>query len=134
MLNHLPETVKEGTLLVSFDVVNLYTNIPHDYGIEAITFRLEKYPEAIPGRINHSFIIEALKFILLNNFFMFDTTYYRQKCGIAMGTRAAPLIANLVMSYLELKLYQSSLEKYGASFNFYLKENWKRYLDDCFIL
>ncbi|XP_029657149.1 uncharacterized protein LOC115231222, partial [Octopus sinensis] len=38
------------------------------------------------------------------------------------------------MGYHELKLYQSSLEKYGASFNYYLKENWKRYLDYCFIL
>ncbi|XP_029639540.1 uncharacterized protein LOC115214481 [Octopus sinensis] len=99
MLNHLPKTVKEGTLLVSFDVVNLYTNIPHDYGIEATTFWLEKFPEEIPGRINHRFIIGALKFILLNNNFMFDTVYYRQKCGIAMGSQAAPVIANLV-SYI----------------------------------
>ncbi|XP_029654788.1 uncharacterized protein LOC115228323 [Octopus sinensis] len=114
MPNHLPNTVKEGTLLVSFDVVNLYTNIPHDYGIEAVT---EKYAEEISGCINHRIIIEALKFILLNNYFMFDTTYYRQKCGIAMETRAAPVISNVEMGYLELKLYQSSLENYGASFN-----------------
>ncbi|XP_029652811.1 uncharacterized protein LOC115225978 [Octopus sinensis] len=116
MLNHLPNTVKEGTLLVSFDVVNLYTNTPHDSGIEAITFWLEKYPEDISGRINHRIIIEALKFILLNNYFMFDTTYYRQKCGIAMETRAAPVISNLEMGYLELKLYQSSLENYWRLF------------------
>ncbi|XP_036357571.1 uncharacterized protein LOC118762697 [Octopus sinensis] len=95
MLNYLPNTINEGTLLVSFDVVNLYTNIPHDYGIEAITFWLEKYSEGIPGRINHRLIIAALKFILLNNYIMFHTVYYRQKCGIAMGTRATPAIANL---------------------------------------
>ncbi|XP_029646732.1 uncharacterized protein LOC115220725 [Octopus sinensis] len=103
MLNHLLKTVKDRTLLVSFNMVNLYTNIPHDYGIEAITFWLEKYPEEIPGRINQNFVIEVLKFVLLNNHFLFDTTYYRQKCGIAMGTRAAPVIANLVMGYHELK-------------------------------
>ncbi|XP_029652808.1 uncharacterized protein LOC115225974 [Octopus sinensis] len=116
MPNHFPKTVKEGTLLVSFDVVNLYTNTPHDYGIEAITFWLEKYPEEIPGHINHRIIIEALKFILLNNYFMFVIIYYRQKYGIAMETRAAPVISNLEMGYLQLKLYQSSLENYWRLF------------------
>jgi hypothetical protein len=37
-LDHLPTTVNPNCELVSFDVVNLYTNIPHDLGISAITF------------------------------------------------------------------------------------------------
>ena len=32
-LNTLPLTVKEETLLASFDVESLYTNIPHELGI-----------------------------------------------------------------------------------------------------
>ena len=35
-LSKLPTSTNPDTLLVSFDVVNLYTNIPHDLGIEAI--------------------------------------------------------------------------------------------------
>lgn len=45
MLNHLPKFVSEETILVSFDVINLYTNIPHDFGIEAISYWLETFPE-----------------------------------------------------------------------------------------
>jgi hypothetical protein len=40
-LNHLPTTVNSNSELISFDVVSLYTNIPHDLGISAITFWLE---------------------------------------------------------------------------------------------
>ncbi|XP_014781979.1 uncharacterized protein LOC106877555 [Octopus bimaculoides] len=106
ILEHLPKTTDEEALLVSFDVINLYTYIPHDYGIEAIKFWLEKHPEALPDRINQTFIIESLKFIPQNNYFIFDTTYYRQKYGIAMGTKAAPVLANLIMGYFESSLYE----------------------------
>lgn len=51
-----------------------------------------------------------------------------------MGTRAVPVIANLVMGYLELKIYHSSRLKFGTVVHGYLKENWKRYSDDCFII
>ncbi|XP_029653875.1 uncharacterized protein LOC115227088, partial [Octopus sinensis] len=95
MQEHLPKAIKEEALLVSFDLINLYTNIPHDYGIKAIKFWLEKYSEVLPGRINQIFIIEYLKCILQNNYFLFHDAYYRQKCGIAMGTKAAPVLANL---------------------------------------
>ena len=37
-LNFIPETVSEHTQLISFDIVSLYPNIPHDLGIEAISF------------------------------------------------------------------------------------------------
>ena len=37
-LSKLPTSTNPDTLLVSFDVVNLYTNIPHDLGIEAIEY------------------------------------------------------------------------------------------------
>lgn len=40
MLTHLHKTVNEKTLLVFFDVVNLYRSILHAIWIEAITFRL----------------------------------------------------------------------------------------------
>lgn len=65
---------------------------------------------------------------------MFNITYYLQKCGTAMGTQAAPVMANYVMGYLELKICQSSLLKFNTSFHSYLNDNRKRYLDGFFIL
>ena len=37
-LSHIPTTVPQGSLLVSFDVVNLYTNMSHELGLPAVTF------------------------------------------------------------------------------------------------
>ena len=68
-LNFNPETVSEHIQLISFDIARLYPNIPHDLGIEAISFWLDKYPELITGRYNKTFIIEALKIIIENNIF-----------------------------------------------------------------
>lgn len=133
-LNHLPVTVNLETIIVSFDVVNLYTNIPHDYGLEAIAYWLDNYNELLPERIDKELIIKGLRFILENNFFMFDNDTYRQKSGTAMGTKVAPTYANLVMGYLEIKLYNEISNVFGIDFKNYLLENWKRYLDDCFIL
>ena len=52
-LNHLPETVPESLLLVSFDVEFLYSNIPHNLGLEAIKFWLQKYPNSIHSRFTN---------------------------------------------------------------------------------
>ena len=134
MLNHLPKTVNENTHIVSFDVVNLYSNIPHNYGIEAIRYWLDSFTYELPDRIDKKFIIEGLQFILENNYFMFNDKTYRQKSGTAMGTKVAPTYANLVMGYHELKIYEESSRIFGDGFSNYLKENWKRFLDDCFIL
>ena len=45
--NYIPKTVTSNTLLVSVDVVNLYTNITQELGIEAINSWLSKYPDLI---------------------------------------------------------------------------------------
>ena len=41
--------------------------------------------------------------------------------------------ATLVMGYLEEKLYTELPTLFDINFATYIKENWKRYLDDCFI-
>lgn len=47
MLDHLPKVINEGALLISFHVRKFYTNIPGEYGINAIKFWLEKYPDVL---------------------------------------------------------------------------------------
>ena len=51
-----------------------------------------------------------------------------------MGTKVAPCYANLVLAYLEEELYKTSKDKYGNEFSKYIKDNFVRYLDDCFII
>lgn len=132
-LNYIPNTVNEGTLLVSFDVTSLYTNIPHELGYEAITYWLEKHPELINQRFPKEFILEGLQVILENNTFFFDKQCFLQTKGTAMGTKVAPTYATLVMGYLENKMYESLKESFDEEFSNYIQQNWKRFLDDCFI-
>ena len=98
-LNKLPKENPKDSLLVSFDVENLYTNIPHDFGLDAVKCWLDKYPTEIPTRISLTFILKALDFILKNNTFQFNDKYYRQVKGTAMGTKCAPTYATLVLGY-----------------------------------
>lgn len=101
--------------MVSSDVINLYTNIPHNYGTETIRFMLDKYPEQIPERMIKDFTIESIKCILQNNHFINDTTIYRQKSGITMGTKAAPTISNLTIGYLQIAIYRGSFQDFETA-------------------
>ena len=56
-LNKLPRNVPMETIMTSFNIVSLYTNIPHDLGVEAIDYWIKEYPDSIPARFFRSFII-----------------------------------------------------------------------------
>ena len=133
-LSHVPDRTDPNSLLVSYDVTSLYTNIPHDLGIEAIKFWIEKHREAVSDRFDNDFILESVRFILENNSFFFGGKNYLQIKGTAMGTKFAPTYATLVMGYLEQKLYRTMEQKYGIQFTRDFEKSWKRFLDDCFII
>ena len=58
---------------------------------------------------------------------------YTQVRETAMGTKFAPTYATLVLAYLEEKLYSKIEIKFGKEFAVYIKVNWKRFSDDCFV-
>ena len=130
----MPTTVNPNSELISVYVVSLYTNIPHDFGISAITFWLENKRNIGQHRFSKEFILETVKFILDRNVFYFDGKFYQQKKGTAMGAKMAPTYATLVLGYLEHILYEQLLNSYGQEFASYVRQNSKRFLDDCFII
>ena len=132
-LNNLPNTIPKDTILASFDIESLYSNIPHNLGLEAVKYWIEKYPDTLNSRFSKEFILDGIKLILENNIFCFNDTFYRQEKGTAMGTKFAPVYATLTIGYLEEKLYTVIETDYDAEFQQYLKAYWKRFLDDCFI-
>ena len=133
-LNHLPENIDEDSLLVTFDVNSLYTNIDHQVGLDAIRYWLETYPEDLNPRINKEFVLEAIELILKNNILEFNGNFYKQIKGTAMGTKMAPTYANMFLGYLEKQLYKKVEENISHKARLYVEENWFRYLDDCFII
>ena len=74
-LSHLPTTTDINARLVSFDVTSLYTSIPHDLGIAAVKYWVEKYREAIPNRFSLEFVLDSVTLILENNTFYFDGNF-----------------------------------------------------------
>ena len=59
----LPKTVPENTLLISFDLVKLYSNIPHELGQELMSIWLDTHLELIPARFPKVFILKGIKLI-----------------------------------------------------------------------
>ena len=135
-LSKIPRKVnsKHGHTLVTFDVESLYTNIDKTLGIKAVKYWINKYRNLIPSRFSESFIADAIEIILDNNTFAFDDEYFLQVKGTAMGTKFAPSYANLVLAYLEEKMYDDLHSSHNEELSTFIKNNYFRYLDDIFIL
>ena len=58
----------------------------------------------------------------------------KQIKGTAMGTKVAPTYATLNLGFLEHKLHSKICTFWGKEITTNIKANWKRFLDDCFIL
>ncbi|KAL2101113.1 hypothetical protein ACEWY4_002874 [Coilia grayii] len=121
---HIDHTAQD-VWLATLDVVSLYTNIPHDKGIAAMTYFLEQRTDTHPPT---HFLIEIISKLLHNNFFLFDNNFYLQKQGAAMGSRFSPDYACLFMGFLE--------ERYVFNNNPFLHNIvlWKHFVDDVFCL
>ena len=135
-LRFLPQEIEFDCTLYSCDIVSLYTSIPIELGLTAIKFWIQSKQHLIPQRFSNEFILEALKFVLLNNNFMFDIQLYNQKQGTAMGTKCAPPYACLTIGYQEeTKLFVTELPKYFTEDEITLiKRIFKRYMDDGILL
>ena len=107
------------TLLVSMDVTSLYTNIPHQDGIQACE------EEVWETRTNKDppteTLIKLLTLVLKCNNFEFNGKHYLQVQATAMGTKMAPAYANIFMGRLENQLVMSVTLK---------PFSWLRFIDD----
>ena len=74
---------------------------------------LENYPEEKKNRFSNSFILEAIKFIFENNTLSFNSNFYKQTKGTAMGIKFASVYAELTIGYLEVKLYEKVTMIFG---------------------
>ena len=120
------KTLKADQVLVSFDVVSLFTNIPVDLAIKVATKRLSKtgchfVTKNIALSLSVEDTIDLLSFCLNTTYFVFEGCYYQQVFGTAMGSPVSAVIANLVMEDVE----QRALASVPVSLSF-----WKRFVDD----
>ena len=63
----------------------------------------------------------------------FDEMFYLQIQGTATGTIFVPTYATLSMGFHEIELYAIIRNKFTLPVSDYFGQNWKRFLDDCFM-
>ena len=87
-------------MIISLDVVSLFTNIP-DYLVHKA---MEKRWTQFYNKINMSCteFLNVIKFILNNNHFQFNEKFYHQIFGSAMGNPISPILSDIVMEDLEI--------------------------------
>ena len=124
--------VNDNTILVTMDVVSLYTNIPHDEAVQMVCSHYEKtlhkwkdyntgvYP------IDTDSLRKLLYLMLSNCTFEFNNTYYRQNYGTPMGAPASVRIANIFM--------YKFLESFTNTCEVLVPEHIGRLIDDLFFI
>ena len=132
-LNKCPRDVDQNTEIITFDVISLYTSIPYEFELEDIDYFFTKYQEYLHPRFRKEFGLESANFILKNNILTFDSEFYLQIKGTAIGTIFAPTYANLNMKYHEIKVYSIISQSYALPSK-HFQNSWFRYLDDCQVL
>ena len=126
--NHFLEKLKElekvpsNAILVTVDVVGLYSSIPHDAGLKALHEKLEgRNDKSIPT----ADLVNMADFVLKNNYFEFDSCIKQQISGTAIGTKFAPPYACIFMDKVESAFLESENTKPWV---------WMRYIDDIFFI
>lgn len=112
---------EENILLYSCDFESLYTNINHEECLDIICEYLKEKLDSEHLKIEGFRAI--LKLVLKNNYFCFEEKYYKQKCGIAMGSRCGPSIANIFVYIYERRWLNINKTLF-----------YVRFIDDIFII
>ena len=117
--NKLCIKIPDDYEIISLDGVSLFINVHEEFIYEAIE---KRWPQLFNKFNLTSYeFINAINFILNNNFFQFNNRYYRQIFGSAMGNPISPILVDIIMQDLE----NDALHKLEFQVPFYF-----RYVDD----
>ena len=113
---------KQGDIMVSFDVVSLFSCAPIPEAVSHLRVLLEG-DIALHERtkLPVSTIISLVEFCMESTFFQYEDNIYQHKSGAPMGSPLSPLMANIFMDKLEGNL--TAEDKGGPRV-------WLRYIDN----
>jgi hypothetical protein len=101
MTNLITIELNSDTRICSFDIENLYTNIPRKEIINITNNVLENNIEIEANTWKE--IIHIMRTIMKQNYFQFDQQHYEQTEGIAMGAPISAILAEIFTQYMEHK-------------------------------
>ncbi|XP_043944884.1 uncharacterized protein LOC122816198 [Protopterus annectens] len=123
--NLTPLIWQKDLTFLTVDVVDLFSSIPGEIGLEYFFNSLRKFSALSWDKINLT--VDMMGLVLDYNYLQFQGELFRQSNGVAMGASCAPVFANLVMLEWESQyVFPSEYYKYMVYYT--------RYLDDLFIL
>jgi len=118
--------ISDDEAMVSFDVVSLFTAIPVKKACKYIRKKLnEDTTLHLRTSLTTDDIVPLLDFTLSNNYFVYNDSICKQIHGCAMGSPVSPVVANLYMEIIEETAITASSTP---------PKNWKRYVDDSFVI
>lgn len=85
-------------VVISLDVVSLFTNIPLDMVIQIIQEKWQTID--LVCSFNQEQFIQIINFIFNNTYFSFNDKFFKQIFGTPMGSPLSPIIATMVMDSL----------------------------------
>ena len=118
------KVITSDRILISHDIVSLFTNVPIQEALNVIKTRLEN-DTTLKDRTNldvHD-IMDLLQFVCSKTYFVFNGELYEQCFGTAMGSPLSPILANLYMEHIEQLALETCPEECKPSM-------WYRYVDD----
>ena len=113
--------VPKGAILVKADVVGLYPSTPHSEGLDILKKQYENYPNK---KVSAEDIGKMADFVLNNILFAFDSKFYKQISGTAIGTKFAPPYACIFMDHIETEFLKTQDIKPWF---------WKRFIETSFL-
>ena len=96
------QSISSNEIMVSFDVVSLFTSIPIELALQVVKQRLVQDNNLTTHTdISINNIIKLLEFVLRKSYFKYDGCHYQQISGCAMGSPISATLANIVMEHIE---------------------------------
>jgi len=105
--------VQPEDLMVSFNMLSLFTNFPTVDSLELLSHHFEDYVQAL------------FQHVLTSKYLCFDGQFYEQTGGIAMGSPLSTVIPNFFMENFEKKAIEQATHKPVC---------WCRYVEDTVVI
>jgi peptide methionine sulfoxide reductase MsrA len=116
--------INHNTRIRSFDITNMYTNIPLNTLVNIIQCTLSK--EDVPQAIIYE-IDRITKLILEQNYFQHNNIFYKQKDGLTMGAPSSSILSEIFLQFMEHNEILKILTDHKII-------SYSRYVDDILII
>ena len=109
--------------MASFDIKDLYTNVPLQ---ETINITMSLLPGSLLN-IPQNLLKKLLELSVFNTMFAFNGKFYRQNDGLGMGLPLSPTMTNIFLCYHETHWLKNCPKEFKPKF-------YRRYMDDTLAL